>query len=153
MVEVKQPTMKTNHTKDEHDCDQNIESNMCEAHCRVCGKKYEQSGVRGIEEFYSTECIPEEMKQALSFMRQWLNEDRKATPMVTARDLWHWLEKDYTHFQEQHEAKQRELLEEIEKREIVSYSSELYSTEYANGYNQALDDIKTIATKRGIKLE
>lgn len=51
--------------------------------------------VEATKEFYSTEGIPEEMKQALSFMRQWLNEDRKATPMVTARDLWHWLEKDY----------------------------------------------------------
>lgn len=48
-----------------------------------------------MKEFYSTESIPEEMKQALSFLRQWLNEDRKATPMVTARDLWQWLEKDY----------------------------------------------------------
>lgn len=47
--------------------------------------------VDGLKEFYSTDGIPEEMKQAISFMRQWLNEDRKATPMVTARDLWHWI--------------------------------------------------------------
>lgn len=56
-----------------------------------------------MKEFYSTDGIPEEMKQALSFMRQWLNEDRKATPMVTARDLWHWLEK--THHQELQKAR------------------------------------------------
>lgn len=47
--------------------------------------------VEDIKAFYSTEGIPEETKQAISFMRQWLNEDRKATPLVTAKDLWHWI--------------------------------------------------------------
>lgn len=63
----------------------------------VGGSGYSQSDsvVDKMKEFYSTDAIPEEMKQALAFMRQWLNEDRKATPMVTARDLWHWLERDY----------------------------------------------------------
>jgi len=31
------------------------------------------------------------MRQPIAFLRQWLNEDRKATPMVTNEEIWHWL--------------------------------------------------------------
>ena len=43
------------------------------------------------KELYSTEGIPEELKQPLSDLRQWLNEDRKCDPMVTTQELYIWL--------------------------------------------------------------
>ena len=73
-----------------------------------------ERSVEKMKEFYSTDSIPEEMKQALAFMRQWLNEDRKATPMVTARDLWHWLERDYNKAIEAERQKREEVVEALE---------------------------------------
>lgn len=75
----------------------------------------EKSVEESIKDFYSTESIPEEMKQAIAFMRQWLNEDRKATPMVTARDLWHWLEKSLTTYRQDIIAKRDEEIVESVK--------------------------------------
>lgn len=49
-----------------------------------------------LQKHYSTEGIPPELIQSITFLRQWLNEDRKCTPMVTARDIWHWLDRDFT---------------------------------------------------------
>jgi hypothetical protein len=48
-----------------------------------------------LKELYDTKGIPNGMKQAVSFLRQWLNEDRKCEPMVTTKELWHWLEEAY----------------------------------------------------------
>ena len=38
--------------------------------------------------------IPEQYKQPISFLRQWLNEDRitETNRMVSDENLWHWLE-------------------------------------------------------------
>jgi phosphoenolpyruvate carboxylase len=83
------------------------------------------------KEFYSTESIPEEMKQALAFMRQWLNEDRKATPMVTARDLWHWLERDYNKVIEAERQKREDVLKSISCAECDGTGAKAILSEYA----------------------
>jgi len=31
------------------------------------------------------------MKQPISFLRQWLNEDRNCKPLVTNQEIWYWL--------------------------------------------------------------
>ena len=89
--------------------------------------------IKETKEFYSTEGIPEHLKQPLSFMRQWLNEDRKATPMVTARDLWHWLEKAYTHH---YQAEVQRALETEKKRcdiRVKKEAEELTKRKIAHG--------------------
>ena len=111
--------------------------------------------VEKTKKFYSTEGIPEEMKQALSFMRQWLNEDRKATPMVTARDLWHWLEKDYNNALIQYHQDLMSEVVEAERDRIFScieglktakpYRSWL-TTEYTN-YKNILDMVQEELTQ------
>lgn len=97
-----------------------------------------------IVEFFSTEGIPEEMKLALSFMRQWLNEDRKATPMVTARDLWHWLDKDYTTFRQSEAKKREELLEQVYGALDKLEADEGWKNNgiYTGGYDQAITDME-----------
>lgn len=35
--------------------------------------------------------VPSEMVQRINNLRQWLNEDRKCTPMVTNADILYWL--------------------------------------------------------------
>jgi hypothetical protein len=44
-----------------------------------------------LDKLYSTDGIPDDMKQPISFLRQWLNEDRNCKPLVTNQEIWYWL--------------------------------------------------------------
>lgn len=65
------------------------------------------------------EDVPEHMKQPISFLRQWLNEDRKCTPMVTNTEIWSWLKIDCSTYKwnERVEALAKKVGEDIREQE------------------------------------
>jgi len=69
-------------------------------HCKKCNQMTNHENGKCLKcdmgEIYDTTGIPEEFKKSIGFLRQWLNEDRHCTPMVTSKEIWVWFEEDFS---------------------------------------------------------